>query len=363
MRNAFWWTVSMMMVVVSASELVDAEPLRIGTTYSSKQSGYLGLDGKDTYLAVLDAGFDLIRLGAYWDEIESHEAVYDFANLDWQIAKAKARAIPIILTVGMKAPRWPEYFIPVWVLRQLRLRRGSEVSTRKQVTEHTLQFIRAVVNRYRHEPAIQYWQVENEPLDHAGPGYWWIGQSFLKREVELVRALDPERRPIVINVATYPNRFLRFLTRFFTQHDPIGQGLALCDILALNVYPGVGYRWKWKTSYYWSRSEERLRYLSAIVREAAHHHKPVWVTELQAEPWEPGQLVHTAKELPPTGRPDMLAGNAQELQSLGVDTILLWGAEYWQFRKIRHGDRQWWEAVLALLKQRAGRHEPRLASR
>ncbi|MGB3081378.1 MAG: hypothetical protein WBB86_00140, partial [Candidatus Omnitrophota bacterium] len=43
-----------------------AEPVRVGTTFSPRQCEYLDLDWKKTYLSVLELGFDIIRLGAYW---------------------------------------------------------------------------------------------------------------------------------------------------------------------------------------------------------------------------------------------------------------------------------------------------------
>ncbi|MDP3723986.1 MAG: beta-galactosidase [Candidatus Omnitrophota bacterium] len=338
-----------------------AEPLRIGTTFSAKQSAYLRLDWKETYHATLGLGFDLIRLGAYWDELEPREDAYHFDDLDWALREAKAKGVPIILTIGMKAPRWPEYFIPPWVLRQLRLRRGREVSQEAYLRERTLRFLQAVVSRYRDEEIIHSWQVENEPLDRAGPGYWWIGRPFLEQEIALVRALDPSHRPIVMNAATHPHRFLRFLTSFFTRHDAIAEALELCDVLALNVYPLIGHRWPWKRSYYRTRAEGRLSYLSRIMEQANDRDIPVWITELQAEPWEPGQLVYLEAAHPPTSHPEMLQPYVQEMRSLGIETILLWGVEYWYYRKTRHGDPTWWEAVGTLL-QRLSASRPRASS-
>ena len=341
------WAVILILVAGEAA----AEPVHIGTTFSAKQCHYLRMNAKKTLREILKTKFDLVRLSAYWDDLELQEGVYDFSSLDWQIAQAASKQIAIVLTVGMKAPRWPEYFIPTWILRRLQLRTGTDVSQNAYLRQRTLRFIDAVVRRYRNEEAIHYWQVENEPLDRTGPGYWWIGPAFLKQEVGLVRRLDARGRPIVITTVTYPNPLLRQFMYLFMRHDTIDEALELGDILGVNVYPVVGHRWFLKTSYYWTTPEERTAYLSSILKRPKRGKKPVWVTELQAEPWEPDQLVYTGSEQPPTGNPAIVQQNVQELRALEIDTILLWGAEYWQFRKARYKDSRWWDMVRRLLQQ------------
>ena len=46
------------------------DAILIGTTFSPRQCFYLDLDWRETYLQSLDYGFEIIRLGAYWDTIE-----------------------------------------------------------------------------------------------------------------------------------------------------------------------------------------------------------------------------------------------------------------------------------------------------
>ena len=122
-----WRGVGIILLLVAGEAA--AEPIRVGTTFSPRQCRYLQVDAKKTLKEILKTKFDLIRLSAYWDELEPREGVYDFSGLDWQIAEAVSKQIPIILTVGMKAPRWPEFFIPPWLLTRLRLRKGADVSS------------------------------------------------------------------------------------------------------------------------------------------------------------------------------------------------------------------------------------------
>ena len=209
--------------------------------------------------------------------------------------------------------------------------------------------MKAVVQRYEYEEVIQYWQVENEPLDRTGPGFWWIGPEFLRQEVKVVRVLDTRHRPIIITTVTYPNRLLRWFMYLFMRHDTIDEAFKVGDILGVNVYPVVGHRWFVKKSYYWTTLQERNEYLSSILQRPTRGNKPVWVTELQAEPWEPDQLVYTAPDEPPTGDPAIAQRSIEELRALGITTMLLWGAEYWQFRQARYQDSRWWDAVHTLL--------------
>jgi len=329
-----------------------AEELRIGVTFSPKQSEYLEQEWKEVYLEILDMGFDMIRLGAYWSEIEPKEGLYDFRVLDWQIRQAHKKGVPVLLTVGMKSPRWPEYFIPKWVHRKTRLSFGKDLAESEYLTEKTLQFMSVVVQRYRRESIIHYWQVENEPLERSGPMKWWINKDFLEQEIELVRELDKRGRPIVLNVATYPNGMLRFLHKLTSPNIPISEAAQLCDILAINVYPMVGHKlWKLKLRFKAGIASHK-EYLTKVIDTARSQGKEVWATELQAEPWEPGELVHKGKEGPTTAWPEGFMADFDQLSDLGVRTIFLWGAEYWNFRKTKHKDESWNNAALEILKRR-----------
>ncbi|MDD5020408.1 MAG: beta-galactosidase, partial [Candidatus Omnitrophica bacterium] len=193
----------------------------VATTFSQVQCEYLGQDWKEIYLKTLDLGFDMVRLGAYWSRIEAKEGVYDFSELDWQIEKAAEKGVRVLLTVGMKAPRWPEYFIPVWLTEKIDIRYGSDSSEAALLQASLFKFIEQVVLRYRDKDIIVAWQVENEPLSRSGPKDLWIGRKFLEREMALVRGLDTKDRPLVVNAMTYSNGFLRFLARLAHKKSPI----------------------------------------------------------------------------------------------------------------------------------------------
>lgn len=58
----------------------------------------------------------------------------------------------------MKAPRWPEYYFPSWVMDK----------TPEGAREYVLQFIKTVIEKFKKYLCISAWQVENEPLDPSG---------------------------------------------------------------------------------------------------------------------------------------------------------------------------------------------------
>jgi len=141
-----------------------AENITWGVNFSQKHTEGLGLDWRETYLAILDdLGARNIKIAAHWDFIEGKEENYYFDDLDWQIREAEKREAKIILVIGMKTPRWPECHIPEWAVN---------LSKEKQ-QEKILKLVEEIVLRYRESKAIKYWQVENEPFFSFGECPWY----------------------------------------------------------------------------------------------------------------------------------------------------------------------------------------------
>ncbi len=320
-----------------------------GVTFSHIQCGYLGLQWKEVYSQILNLRPDIIRLGAYWNLIEPSEGEFDFEYLDYQIEEARKRNIEVILTIGMKAPRWPEYFIPEWVNHKVKLKKGSDVAKNKFLREATLNYIEKVMQRYKYEPAITIIQVENEPLLKSGPDRWWINSSFLQQEIDVVKKLDPYDRPIMVNSLAYPNFLLRFFSRFNDKTDNLRIPLQLSDIMGINIYPIIAEKLWFIDFYFRTRTKNRRKYLGELIAQAKQHSDKVCVTELQAEPWEPGQLVHIGKEQPKTASIGKMMVYFNEVKNQDVDIILLWGAEYWYYRKEMCNDASWWNTGKELL--------------
>src|SRR5438093_2781471 len=115
------------------SEGAAALPVRLGYTYSPRQADYLGMPRRDTLEAALTLDVSLVRLGAYWDELEPQPGRYDFDSLDWEMDQAAAHGQGVVLTVGMKAPRWPEYFLPAWLEARVPRTDGLVISDQPEV--------------------------------------------------------------------------------------------------------------------------------------------------------------------------------------------------------------------------------------
>ncbi|HEY0087503.1 MAG TPA: hypothetical protein VGB37_01595, partial [Candidatus Lokiarchaeia archaeon] len=71
-----------------------AKEITWGVNFSQKHTTNLGLDWKETYLALLD---DLkvknIKLITHWDLIGLEKGEYEFDDLDWQIQEAEKRGV------------------------------------------------------------------------------------------------------------------------------------------------------------------------------------------------------------------------------------------------------------------------------
>ncbi|MEK7064814.1 MAG: glycoside hydrolase family 2 TIM barrel-domain containing protein, partial [Patescibacteria group bacterium] len=197
-----------------------------GISFDKDHASYLGLDWKKTYLAVID---DLkpkyIRLSAKWDEIEKARGKFDATELDWQMNEAGKRGVKVALVVGQKTPRWPECHIPKWA---------------NQLTDNKYQiavkeYVKYVVEKYKNHPALDIWQVENEPfIDFKFGECERFDERPVAQMVDLVRSLDNKHKIML------------------TDSGEMGIGFRasrLSDIFGTTVYrivktPG-GYIWKY----------------------------------------------------------------------------------------------------------------------
>ena len=229
-----------------------------GVAFSQKQSQDLGLDWKENYLAILDdLKIDHLKIIAYWDLIEPQNDDYYFNDLDFQIEEAEKRDAQLVFTLGRKVPRWPECHIPEWA-------KGLD---KKEQEQAVLDVIEETVLRYRDSDSIWAWQIENEPFFNFGECPE-ITEDFLRKEVELVRFLDQEDRPIIISDSG-SNRFWFKVAR-------------MGDIVSFSLYRKVWFnefnnyvKYPFPPVFYWRKAQ--------IIDKVFD--KEVICGELQAEPW------------------------------------------------------------------------------
>jgi hypothetical protein len=314
----------------------------IGSTFTRWRAESLGLDYRSAFERVCDLGLGLIRLAASWREI----AEFGLAHLDWLMAHAEARGQPVLLTLGMKAPGWPEFHLP----------EGLEPGD-PAVQRRALDHIAAVVRRYRDRSPMVAWQVENEPFNRSGPRSLWIPRRVVRREAQLVRSLDASRPLVITTFAHFDDGLDRSSSRH--QSDWIRRlGLAVPaerealavlrpgDVLGTDVYRAIGWRDRDGAEQIGRAADDQVQWVSHWRRIAREQGKRFWVTEAQAEPWESKRL---AEGDPLTVQPAGIADLVDRLVAAGVDTILLWGVEYWLWRQ-DHGDPRWVDTVKLRLR-------------
>src|SRR5438046_9715084 len=91
----------------------------LGISVRPLQAAALGLDGRAALQSLLAYPYALIRLGAYWNQIEAEPGRFETAELDWQIDAAERAGKQLILAVGAGKPfGYPEVFVPVHCVTQ-----------------------------------------------------------------------------------------------------------------------------------------------------------------------------------------------------------------------------------------------------
>jgi hypothetical protein len=293
-------------------------PISWGVTYSQDFAERLGLDWRQAYLAILD-DFKIkkIRLIARWSKIEPMENKFDWADLDWQVAQAAAQNVKIILAVGHKVPRWPECHQPEWV---------------EDRRTALLKYIEAVVNRYKDNPAIEIWEVENEPFLPFGecPP---LDVELLDEEIALVKGLD--QRPVLVTDSGEISLWFRAAARG--------------DIFGTTMY-----RWVWNQylgSYEYPIPPGFFRAKVRIMRWFVGQGKPFIVIELQGEPWTHKQIyeISLGDQLSLMSL-DRFAEIIDYAKQTGFDEYYLWGVEWWYSMKTKHNQPGYWEYVKNLIK-------------
>lgn len=277
-----------------------------GVSFSQEYAIYLGLDPRFIYKKILDdLGFKYVRLSAQWNDIEKERGKFDFSTLDWYMNEAAARKAKVVLAVGQKIPRWPECHSPEWT---------SSLSDNAYFAA-LREFVKITVERYKNHPALEIWQVENEPLLKYGvcrP----IGFDRLRDEINFVFETDPNHGTMVTESGELNlwNRAPK-LAHYF--------GTTMYRVVWNKVFGYFSYNWM------------PPLYYKAKLWLSGHDPDYTFISELQAEPWIPNS---TVKDTPLSEQYRSMSiiqfqKNIDYAKRVGFPRAYLWGAEWWYWMK------------------------------
>lgn len=336
---------------------------KYGVSYSFEQASWYGLDPRKAYMDLLDqVHFDWVRLPFFWDQMAqlrlqgASEGQADwvfnknFEDLKWAIDEADKRNIKVVVALGLKTPYYPEYHLPDYIKNQLKF--GDTITVNHPIAHDILEVDKKIINALFKYDNIAYWQVENEPY-LANVNNWKIDESLIRAQVQIVRDTDVGNRPIILNhVAPAP-----FDWRYKSLLAILGPG----DVFGVNAYfetqgiylasfkifaKEIHIKWPkwliWPVQSWVGFSPD----FGKLKEECWKKGIRLWVLEMQAEPY-----VRTKDDINKSFNyfkaGDILRGDTF-LRSSRIDSIGLWGASYWLYKK-GAGDSSWWETVKGIV--------------
>ncbi len=294
----------------------------LGASFAASYCHDLGLDPGVTLKALInELGIRRFRLVSHWDQIEARQGTYDFRELDRQLAEISRVAGQVTLCLGIRQPRYPEFHQPGWAKAM-----GPGDERNKALST----FIKAVVERYKGNPAIISWQLENEALNRS----FGEGDDFdrhrLRDEYRLVKKLDPSRSII--------------MTTSNSWGIPIRRPIP--DIVGLSLYRIQHKNNAYRLSPFFADSYRFRAWLIQLIWRI-----PTLIHELQAECWGPTSTQELSlEEQCYSMSASQLVENVRFAIATGINYADLWGAEYWYWRMKQHGDDSLWLSAKQLFK-------------
>lgn len=287
-------------------------PTRYGITFSTVYAEQLGLDPMETYQTLVeDLGVRVVRLPVYWSQIETEQGRFEWDLMDQLIEYSQRLGVKLTIVVGTKVPRWPECYLPDW---------AKPFSPDAQ-QKAGIKMIETTVERYKNSPAVERWQVENEPFFPFGSCRQMTIPEFRER-VDLVRSID-STRPIQVTVSGETGLWS-------VERDA-------ADILGISLYRLT---WNELFGYFLYPLTPEYYYLRAQL--AQKDVERVIVSELQAEPWfaEPRQN-RTLAQWYNAFDEELFRNNLRFVENAHLPEVYLWGAEWWTLLKVNGDDRLW----------------------
>ncbi len=290
-----------------------------GASLSIKQCRNFKLDDQEVLkAAITDLGIKRFRLMSYWDETEKVQGTYDFKVLDAQvetIAKLPNKQGQVTMCLGARQPRWPESHWPSW----------TKDMPKEDRNKALLKFIESVVNRYKKQSVIVSWQLENEALLKNFGQNGDFDRQRLINEYALVKKLDPSR-PIIMTTSTSWGIPMR---------APIP------DMVGFSFYRITFDKGSYRKSIYQPWIFKLRAGLIKIIWR-----RPSFIHELQAEPWGPKNIWEMDKsEQDKSMSLEILKSNIASARATNLETIDLWGLEWWYWLKFNQNDERIWQYI------------------
>ena len=303
----------------------ESEDIVWGMNFSQKHTQDLGLDWKETYLALLDdLKIEKMKIITHWDLLEPEKDEFYFNDLNWQIDEAEKRDVEILLAIGMKTGRWPECHIPEW---------AKELDEQER-EQRILELITNIVENCEKSKSIVYWQVENEPFFAFGECPK-INREFLQKEIDLVKSLDSANRQIIISES---GEF-----SFYAKSARMG------DVVGITMYKTA---WFEELNTYVKYPFPSIFYARKAKIIEKIFGKKVICIELQAEPWGPVLLydlrVHEQKK---TMDLELFKENIEFAKASGLDEFYLWGGEWWYWLKTTQDNSEIWDFAKVVINE------------
>ncbi|NJK70743.1 MAG: hypothetical protein HC932_00515 [Thermales bacterium] len=159
---------------------------KIGATFVPEY-----FDNQETNMLILrtiveDFGMQYIRIGIRWDRTQPNKSLPTLEYYRQYLDYLYSKSVNITFSLGpIKSPRWPEYFIPKWILDTCKCpAHGCTINTKEDLSQFAFDYLDSIVNLLKKEiPKTQLnkhiFEIENECYNPFGKYQWIFSDGYL----------------------------------------------------------------------------------------------------------------------------------------------------------------------------------------
>ncbi len=290
----------------------------------------------------LKAGIDSVRIAVQWKDCEPEVGKYKFDLIDEALELCDQYKVRAVLTAGVKAPRWPEVYVPDQY--RLQVKDGTTDGVKKEL----FAYLTAFLSRYGSDPRVSGFQVENEPFEPFGSPALAVREKTLKEEVEFLHARTKKALMVTMGAGTTsPASFNRE-----RRMKILDQYLRLpIDRVGFNLYQSV--RASDGIFGQWQADDANWKLAKDLIEKVRKGKKTPVIAELQAEPWEPDASKFDFFK--PDGNPSFNPTEYRKLlvraATFNCPEVYLWGLEF-QTGCLKQGNHGWWSVTKEYVAKR-----------